>query len=302
MRGLSLVLLLAAGVVPALAGDISVDVHSERPFGYFVGDLIRAQVDVRAPSGAILSPASLPHPGALSTSLDLRSVDVDEARTNSETVWRLNLTYQNFYVALDVREVEIPAFTLNITTPSGKEAVEIPPWRVGVAPLREIAPEKKENAEEYMRPDSAPIAFSETRPQVATAAFSAAALLCLVFVARDRAWPPFHKRRARLFSALARRIAALARAPASEQTVRAALKDIHRTLDACHGGSLLQDDLPALLNTHPEFADLNVALGSFFSASRRLFFDRPKDADMAGPDIADLARLAAALAERERAG
>ncbi|SFK61021.1 hypothetical protein [Methylocapsa palsarum] len=302
MRGLSLVILLAVGVVPASAGDISVEVHSARPFGYFVGDLIHAEVEIRAPAGAVLSPATLPHPGTLSASLDLRNIYVEQARTNDGAVWRLDLTYQNFYVALDVRDVQIPAFTLTITTPSGVESHEVPVWRIGVAPLREVAPEKRENAEDYMRPDTAPITFSETRPQAAFAAFSTTALLGLVLIARDRAWPPFHMRRRRLFSALARRIRALTRVPENRQTVCAALMDIHRTLDACRGKSLLQEDLPTLLHAHPEFADLESSLNRFFSASRRLFFGRPEDTEAIDVTVGELARLSESLARRERVG
>lgn len=300
MRAFALALLLALARSPTLASDISVAIQSARPFGYFVGDLIHARIDIRAAPDAVLSPASLPHPGHMSVSLDLREVDLEEMTENGQKLWRLNLTYQNFYVALDVREIAIPAFTVNITMPDGARAVEIPAWRIGVAPLREIVPEKKERAEDYLRPDGAPVLLSQARPKLVTAALAAATLFWLFLTARDRAWPPFHKRRARLFSALARHVAAMAREPTGAKTLRTALRDIHRALDVAYGKSFLEEDLPNFLGGHPHFAPLEVSFRRFFASSRKVFFGA--DPEAPGVDMTELSRFTAALSERERAG
>ena len=299
MRALSIALLLALAAIPALADDISVAISSGRPFGYFVGDLIRARVDIRAERDAVLSSASLPHPGHLSVSLDLREVDVEETIEDDERLWRLYLTYQNFYVALDVREIVIPPFTVNFSTPGGAKAVEVPAWRVGVAPLRQIVPQRKENAEDYLRPDSAPVLLSQARSKFIAGALATATLFGLMLTARDRAWPPFHKRRARLFSAMARRIAAMARAPGGVTTLGAALKEIHRALDAAYGKSFLEADLPTFLASHPHFAPLEASFQRFFAGSRKAFFG---NVEPPGVDMTELSRFAATLAERERGG
>jgi mxaA protein len=98
---------LALGLIatlPASAQEPTVRVHSAQPFGYFVGDLIHARIDVSAPENAALSRASLPKPGPLTGSLDLRDVKFREVSENGARIWRLALTYQNFYVALDARD------------------------------------------------------------------------------------------------------------------------------------------------------------------------------------------------------
>jgi mxaA protein len=131
---------MLAASPPAFAQETTVRIHSARPFGYFVGDLIHARIDVSAPADAVLSRASLPNPGPLTGSLDLRDVKLRETLQNGARLWRLDLTYQNFYVALDARDIEVPGFELSISTATGAQTIAVPPWRIGVSPLREVAP------------------------------------------------------------------------------------------------------------------------------------------------------------------
>ena len=77
MRIACLALMLVA-TLPACAQETTVRIRSARPFGYFVGDLIRARIDVSAPADAVLSRASLPNPSPLTGSLDLRDVKLAE--------------------------------------------------------------------------------------------------------------------------------------------------------------------------------------------------------------------------------
>ena len=164
MRSALLLLALIALSRPAQADEVSVQIHSERPFGHFVGDLVRAHVDVHGAGDATLISASLPHPGPLTVSLDLRDVSAEEIEEMGAKFWRIHLTYQNFYVALDVRNMEIPGFTLSFSRPGGDMAVNVPGWRFGVAPLREIAPEQKEKGADYLRPDPVADFVDESRP------------------------------------------------------------------------------------------------------------------------------------------
>ena len=114
MRTALFLLSLIALSGPAQADEFSVQIHSEQPFGRFVGDLVRAHVDVRGSENATLISASLPHPGPLTVSLDLRDVSAEEIDEIGGKFWRIDLTYQNFYVALDVRNIEIPGFTFEV--------------------------------------------------------------------------------------------------------------------------------------------------------------------------------------------
>lgn len=280
--------------LPVEADELSVTIHSARPFGYFVGDLIRARVEIKGPADKQLSAASLPRPGPLGVSLDLREVKVHAATEGADKRWDIDLIYQNFYVALDVRNIEIPGFDLRF----GDETVTVPVWSVGVAPLREIAPAKQERAEDYLRPDAAIIFAQETKPRRLALAFAALSLLALAAVARDRAWPPFQKRRERIFNALARKLAAQSRADVD--ALPQAMQSVHRAIDRANGGSLLVEDVPAFLARRPEFAPLRPFFDRFFSASRNAFFSGEDEGRM-DYGFAELLEFAKVLARQERA-
>ena len=270
-----------------------VTIHSARPFGYFVGDLIRARVEIIAPVDAKLVASSLPHPGPVSGALELRDVSLHTASSGADKRWDIDLVYQNLYVALDVRNIEIPAFDLRF----GDDRVSIPAWRVGVAPLREIIPSKPERPEDYLR-SAPPVAFAEETPPKRFALFFALlSLLGFVLVARDRAWPPFHKRRERIFNALARELAAHSHGDASAPSH--ALRRMHRAIDRANGASLLPEDLPAFFKRRPELSDLWPRFDRFFTASSRAFFDSESDGQ--GYSFSELLDFAKALARRERA-
>lgn len=299
MRRLVLALVLLAAPA-ASARSASVVIHSARPFGYFVGDLIHARVEIAASADATLTAASLPRAGPLTGSLDLRRVAVREGGKGGGKVWQLDLTYQTFYVALDVRNIDIPGFAVSVTTSTDTEIVRVPSWRVGVSPLREVVPERKERAEDYLRPDAPDALANEARPRGLALAFGAAGVLVMAAIARDRAWPPFQGRPARPFSALARRLASKAREGADGEGLQQAFRDVHRALDLANGASLLAEDLAAFLERRSEFAVLRPAFQRFFAASNRRFFGRAGDGDDAY-DMQTLANFAAALGRRERA-
>lgn len=301
MRSAMLFLFLLSSLTGARA-EVSAHIHCERPFGYFVGDLVHASVDIRAPSDATIRTASLPHAGSVTMSLDLRDVSLDriDEGEGEGRRWRLRLTYQNFYVALDVRDIEIPGFALTLSRPGGDETIEVRAWKVGVAPLRAITPMKKEEATDYLRPDS-PLAFvDESAPRALAFGLAAAALLGFIAVARDRAWPPFQARRTRVFAGLAWRLTAQARRAGADAEFDADVRSVHRAIDAACGRRVLAGDLDAFLGARPEFGPARHSLQRFFAASDRMFFGG--DAGPRDYSLAELAALVRSLAERERAG
>ena len=111
---------------PAGAKDFTVAVQSERSFGYFVGDLVQSIVEIRGPAGAELVRASLPHPAPVRNSLDLRNVSVEGGEDGQRRIWRIRLSYQNFYAALDVRNIEIPGFELRFRVVGDQRPVNVP--------------------------------------------------------------------------------------------------------------------------------------------------------------------------------
>lgn len=250
----------------------SVQVFVTRGFGYFVGDLVTARVDIVANEALALQTASLPHPGPLTTSLDLRDVQVEDALEGDARRWRIKLTYQTFYVPLDVRDIVIPAFSVRFANGAHVETVEAPAWKVGVSPLREVLPPKREDATDYMRPDSVATHVDEAASTRWSAGLAAATLAALVVLARDRGWPPFHTRPSRVFAVSARRIERLTRRSESAQARLDALLTLHRAIDQAAGRRVFAEDIGDFLSSRPEFDPLRAALERFFAASRLAFF------------------------------
>lgn len=283
----------------ARANEFSVEIRTERSFGYFVGDLVKAIVDIRGPASAELVHASLPNPIPLTVSLDLRDVSVEEFKDDGGRLWRIRLTYQNFYAALDVRNIEVPAFTIRFQRAGEQTQVIAPAWRFGVAPLREIAPEQKERGEDYLRPDPAPAFIDDEASLWLTLLFAALTFALAIGIAWDRGWPPFHRRATREFSILARRLEALARRDQSAEGLRVAARELHRAFNAVGGKSLLRPDLDDFFRRHAEFASLRPATEGFFQASERLFFNPDKGSNPF--TMMELVSFVRALAAQERA-
>ncbi|KQO73560.1 hypothetical protein [Methylobacterium sp. Leaf89] len=299
---------LLAGLLlsgPAGAQVRSVEIRTPRPFGYFLGDLVRAEVDLVVEPGFRLQATSLPQPGALTYWLDLRDLDATASVYGDARRVRLALTYQTFYAALDARALEIPGFTVTFVSESDHGATtvkaEVPAWSFNVSPLREVQPPARDDPRDYMRPDGQ-VGPGDPRPLLLGAAGSASlALLALAGLARDRSWWPFRARRGRPFGRAARRIRVLARRPDPMLHHRDALLALHDALDTVAGRRLFADDRGDFLKTHPAYAAEGPDLARFFEASRRTFFGPGPEDGLAVLDLPALAALARRLAHAERA-
>jgi mxaA protein len=287
---------------PAAETAPTITITAPRDIGFFAGDLITADVTIAALEGATVDHASLPMPGPLAYWLDLRAIAVEEHGHGRERRIVLRLEYQNFYVALDARRMEIPGFTVRLTAGSAVETVEAPPWTIGVSPLREVAPPAQEDPKTYLQPDRAAPRLDTGRWWDAAGALAIATLLALVLLAFDRAWWPFHRRPARHFAAAVRRLRGLRGRSDTEEAYLEALLILHRALDRADGRRILADDVPAFLDRHIVFAPLRPRLETFFQASRRAFFGSAPDKarrDLSFEDLQVLGRDMA-VAERSR--
>ncbi|WP_165602090.1 nonribosomal peptide synthetase MxaA [Methylobacterium indicum] len=302
---------LAASLLPALpaAAQIgTVTVRSPRPFGLFLGDRFGATVEIEAADGFVPQAASLPKAGPLTYWLDLTglSVAAGPLLPNGNRLWRLSLAYQTFYAALDVRRLDIPAFTVTFASDSARATTsataEVPTWPILVSPLREIQPPPVADPVDYLRPES-PVPRRDPGPARALAwAFAALGLAGLALLARDRAWWPLHRRPARAFAAAARQVRRLAARPEDEAAYRAALLALHRGLDRTDGRRVMGEDLADFLGRHPAYGALAQPLGRFFAASRAAFFGRDPAAARRAWPFPDLVATARRLAAAERAG
>ncbi len=279
MRLPSLALLLALAPLPAAAQLRGVELRTPRAFGYFQGDLVQVQAEIRTDPGFTLQRPSLPKPGPVTYWLDLRDVRVEESRgADGAAVIRLRLTYQDFYVALDARTLEVPGFPVTVESagPNGSTTAvaQVPAWKIGVSPLREVQPERRDDPAEYLRPDGRAPRL-DPQPALASAAgFLALAALALVLLAYDRAWWIFGRRRGRPFALALKTLGRAKRRSAGEALYRDALLALHRGLDATDGRRVLADDLPDFLGRHPAFREQEGGLQRFFFASRLAFFGR----------------------------
>ena len=304
IRRLALILaLLLSG--PAGAQVRSVEVRTPRPFGYFLGDLVHADIDLVVEPGFRLQTASLPRPGALTYWLDLRDLDATASVYGDAQRVRLGLTYQTFYAALDARALEIPGFAVTFASASAHGATtataQVPAWSFTISPLREVVPPARENPADYMRPDGRVAAIDAQPLWWRAGGFGALALLACAGLARDRAWGPFRARRGRPFAAALARLRRLARTPDAEAAYGDALRALHRGLDATDGRRVLADDLPGFLARHPAYRPEADALARLLATSRLAFFGPGPAAARAALPWPHLETLARRLAAAERA-
>ncbi|WAC26227.1 nonribosomal peptide synthetase MxaA [Ancylobacter sp. SL191] len=321
-RALLPLLLLTALAGPAMAQLRSVELYAPRPFGYLIGDTIRHTVEIALDAPFTLEPASLPQPRPVDYWLDLRAVDLrDEGMSDGVQRYRLELTYQSFYAALEPKRLEIPGFTLYARDGERRVPVAVPPWSFLMSPLREIV-STEQGAVMTLRPDIAPRPIPTTGTIRGLIGGGVAALAGLLLIAWQMGWGTFGQRRGRPFARAARQVRAamdprrdrshslatrgpvLPDTPASSSTslhssssYEAALQALHRAFDMTAGQGVFAEDLPGFFAGHAAFRVAEAEIRRLFEASRRAFF---------GGDVLDAQRIfppseLAALAGRLRA-
>ncbi|SEA96598.1 nonribosomal peptide synthetase MxaA [Rubrimonas cliftonensis] len=270
--------LLAAFIVLCGAAATAQElVHTPpRVHGWWMGDVLEERLAL--PEGWRVDPASLPRPRAVEYWLDLRAVTVVEGE--------IVLEWQTFYSPLEPLERRVPPTPLRLIGPDGPRDYSAPGFTFVTAPIRPIlAP----SSPDQLRPDADFIGQDARGAQARTAAFAALALAALAGLARHQAWPPFRPRPARPLTAAARAVARLG------DDGLAAMRALHRGLDAAAGRALASDGLDAFLSARPELAHCAERLRTFFARSDAAFF-----AAAPAPSAAEIAELARALADAER--
>ena len=202
--------------VEAEAQVQSVELLTPRLFGYFVGDVLEDEVVVRVDKGTELVPASVPQRGSLNAWLELVYSSVETEEVGSAKIYRLYLAYQNFYPAIDARQLEVPGFTLSFKSGDRIYPAQVPAWSFGISPLREVLPPAKASGDQYMQPDILPPFYDVRRDATIAFVMLAISLAALILLAYHFAWWPFGARPHRPFTEAARRIRKLLKGAEAE--------------------------------------------------------------------------------------
>ena len=295
-RFTSLLVFFAMSSSAADAQLMSVELGSERSFGYLIGDEIRLYADIALEKSYTLVSASIPRPGPITYWLDLKAVDVQRLRAGQ---YRLNLTYQTFYAPLGLRTLEIPGFTLTATNGASRVEARIPAWRFSSSPLRDVGPNQP-GAAVAIHKDAPPLQVSRRPYDVAAGGFAVVTLIFALLSARHWARWPFNRRPQRPFSNAARGIRHGRGDLERPEQYLGGLLRLHRAFDVSAGRCLLADDVAAFLQESPQFSARREDIEAFFRASHLAFFRAdPLDA-MTRFSPARLIALCSGLAAAER--
>ncbi len=301
MRSVLVATLALFGMVAAAQAQVqSVQLITPRLFGYFVGDVLQAEVDVRVDKGTELMPASVPQRGSLNNWLELVGSRVEKVDRRGADLYRFRFTYQNFYPAIDARPLDVPGFTLSFTSGGQIYPAEVPAWSFGISPLREVLPPAKESGGQYMQPDVAPPSYDVRREAYLAGGLFVAALAALILLAYHLAWWPFRARKHRPFTEASRSIRKLLKGKVAEPAYREALVILHRAVDATAGHAVFYEDLPGFIARYPAFARLKDEFQRFFASSQSAFFGNRFADAMADLSPAELQRFGDRLAATER--
>lgn len=266
---IAIALMLQAGsVADACAQVRHLHRSPERKVGYFLGDLVRDEVDVAVDAGWALQAASLPEPGRPVYWLDLRRVDVETDAAARAVRYRLRLLYQTFYAPLEARALTLPGFELTFERGGETVAADVPPQPITMSPLREIvSPEGKLRRELTLQPDRSAPRLRLGPAALAVASTAAFAMVSALLLAWQRGVWPFGTRTQRPFERARRAVRTSGGAAYAN-----ALLILHRAFDAVAGYRVLADDQERFLAEHARYASAADDIRRFFAASRLIFF------------------------------
>jgi mxaA protein len=301
MRWALIGLVIFVSATTAGAQVRSVKLVTQRLFGHFVGDVVHSEVDVIVDEGVDLVRASVPQPGPLNAWLEIVGSRIEEGSADGAKLYRLSFDYQNFYPALDSRNLDVPGFALSFTAGGKTISAQVPGWSFLISSLREVLPEAKASGADYMQPDVNPPRFDLSRDCVALYAFLAATLAAFVLLAYHLAWWPFSARAKRPFTEAARRIRKLLNTNQDGSGYRDALLTLHRAVDATAGHAVFAEDLPEFLDQAPAFSRLKEEFNLFFRSSRQAFFGDNLAAATVDFGAGELRQFSDRLAAVERA-
>ncbi|MFA5901619.1 MAG: nonribosomal peptide synthetase MxaA [Hyphomicrobium sp.] len=286
----------------ALARASTVRVVEPRAFGYFLGDTLQREIEVRLARGEQLDLASLPRPGPINYWLELSSANVTTHSEGDDSVYRIVLIYQTFYAPLDPRKLTIPGFTLLAKGAPGTGEVRVRDFGFLTSPIRQLfaASSQSSGSSVTLQPDALPPRLTTGAERTALLFAGSAWVAALGGLAWHNAWWPFRRRPARPFTEAARFINSNTQKLADADGYRVALLRMHRAFDLAAGRRVLADDVNNFVVKHPEFAAYRSGVERMFASSRQAFFANDVERAIGDMPLPALAELSAQLGAAER--
>lgn len=239
-------------------------VRAPRAFGYFVGDIVRQEVQLQG-----FEPAELPRTERAGVWFERRA---SRTYTSSDdgNKW-LVLEYQIVNAPREARTIELPP--LKIDDVSGTRALLVPSLPIGVAPLAPALPTDASLLAALRSDREAP--HIATKPIVRR--LIAYGAVCLLLVLSWGAWLAWRNWRARSQLPFAR---AWREVQHLDERTPEAWRALHRAFDRAAGRVTHSATLPALFETAPYLRSERSSIERFFAQSSEMFFGSglPSDA------------------------
>jgi len=261
--------LLAAALLAGCSSSLppAIDefaLQTPRPYGYVMGDLIHHRIEFQTRKDVTLNPASVPTPGDLNRWLHLNRATIARQEDGSHTV--IDLTYQVFYAANEVKMLNIPGFQLQFNQAGKTLEYSVPAWPFTLAPLQELAVRKDGDGLPYRRPNAEAEPLSSAGPLGLLSAGLAGAFALAAYLAyRYGVFPVWPKRR--IFKRLQRE---LTKVPITEPQRGLAL--LHRAFNSLYGKPLFAHGLERFYQAQPAYRRAAPSIVWFFELSDRVLF------------------------------
>lgn len=272
-RGLLLGLACTVAAARALAVEpapIGVQITEPRAFGHMVGDVVTRRIVLDVPARLKLVEGTLPVPGRVGQSFELRRVQHERDTTTGGVRHVLQLDYQVFRAPSEPRVLDLPSFVLRFEGQPRGEELRVDYAPVGVVPL---APAEAVLRAGFgtLRPDRPPPPV-DTRPErLRLLLYVVLALGPLAYLAYVHVGWPWWRRRQQPFAIAQRQLAGLPLDAPAERWL-GAWRALHAALDASAGRVVQADGIERFVGERPRFATLHDDLGRFFDRSQALFF------------------------------
>jgi mxaA protein len=249
----------------------TLDSRLERDFGAVMGSVLHQSIVLEADPGTQLEDNLLPAAGSpVNDWLEVRGSGWRQEQRGDQPSILIDIDYQVFKGVRQAERLTLPPISLGLRKGAESLPLDTPPLAFTLSPL----------IPEDMPDDTVTLRPLHPAPDLPRSAHGAGLLLwlfALAGLALFAAWhlgmtPFFARESTQAFSATAREIRRLRRAPGAPDASRRAFQAFHRALNQYAGRTVLEAHLPSLMEEHPQLAELHGEFEALFAQSHRLFF------------------------------